>query len=312
MNDLRQFRNALGHFATGVTIVTARDPKGAPVGVTANSYNSVSLDPPLVLWSLAKSSRSIDAFQQAGMFAIHILTQEQQDLATRFASRGEDKFAGLNLGLGYGDSPLLPDCAAHFECKMTYQYEGGDHVIFVGEVMNFETSDKAPLLFHQGRFTRVHQVLDNVPLSSSDNRYTDDFFPYLLSRANVLVSYPVRCFCEQRGVSERDYATLGLLSMIGSASAEALVAKLQHTGMAPGYADIARMNDLGWISSKHDAWQLTDQGRALFIEILSRSRAIEEDLLDGFDPDELAIAKRFLRAIIEKASIGLPPLIGEV
>ena len=131
----------------------------------------------------------------------------------------------------------------------------------------------------------MHRAAGETPTDGSgDSRYTDDFIPYLLSRAHVLVSYPVRLFSEERGVTERDYATLGLLSMTGSATGATLATKLAHTGQAPDAADIAKLDARGWIEADGDAWRLTASGRALFIEILSRSRAIEQDLLEGFDP----------------------------
>ena len=154
--DSAAFRAALGRFATGVTIVTCVDAAGNRFGVTANSYNSVSLDPPLVLWSLAKNSRSLDAFQQAEAFAIHILSADQQELAMRFASRGDgDKFEGLHLSTGEGGVPLFEECAAHFECRTENRFEGGDHVIFLGRVVNFARGEHEALLFHDGRFARV-------------------------------------------------------------------------------------------------------------------------------------------------------------
>ena len=136
------FRKALGSFATGVTIVTTC-ADGERFGVTANSFNSVSLDPPLVLWSLAKSAASHAAFAAAPGFAVHILAADQQDLSNRFARKGADKFAGLSLESGRAGVPLLAGCAARFECRTTYQYEGGDHIIFVGEVIDFSDSDKS-------------------------------------------------------------------------------------------------------------------------------------------------------------------------
>lgn len=154
--DPADFRSALSRFATGVTIVTTVDEEGNRYGITANSYNSVSLDPPLVLWSLAKSSRSIRAFEKCEAFAIHILSAHQQELAMRFASRGEiDKFAGLHLRQGHGGVPLFEECAAHFECVTENRFEGGDHLIFLGRVIDFERCDNDPLIFHDGRFTRV-------------------------------------------------------------------------------------------------------------------------------------------------------------
>lgn len=311
MFDPREFRDALGRFATGVTIVTTTDADGRPVGVTANSYNSVSLDPPLVLWSLAKTARSMEAFQNAKAFAIHILGREQQDLASRFASRGEDKFAGLALTTGAGGVPVLPDCAAHFECETTYAYEGGDHVIFVGRVVSFEKRDKAPLLFHQGRFSRMETAFpDNDPLPEGSGRYTHDFLPYLLSRAHVLMSFGARSYCAEIGVSDRHYATLGLLSMVESCTARDMAHRLHHTGQAPDDALLADMADRQWIDrDAGDGWRLTAEGRTIFIAILSRSRAAEEDLLQGFSPEETEIGKAFLRKLIIKASAGLPSLI---
>ncbi|WP_379553922.1 flavin reductase family protein [Qipengyuania sp. DGS5-3] len=150
--DSRQFRDALGSFATGVTIATTTGPDDEPIGVTASSFNSVSIDPPLVLWSLAKSSLSRPAFCESGHFAVHVLSADQDDLADRFARTGEDKFGDLTWTKGELGSPVLDHYAAKFECRTQHQYDGGDHIIMVGEVVGFETRDKAPLLFHGGRY----------------------------------------------------------------------------------------------------------------------------------------------------------------
>ena len=146
------FRKALGNFATGVTIVTTNDAVGEPVGVTASSFNSVSLTPPLVLWSLAKAAHSRPAFTESGHFAIHILTVDQEQLANRFAMSGADKFRDLGWDEGQLGSPILRDHAAVFECTTRHEYDGGDHIIMVGEVVAFEARDEAPLLFHGGQY----------------------------------------------------------------------------------------------------------------------------------------------------------------
>lgn len=148
--DPRTYRDALGQFATGVTIVTTRDSDGKAVGVTANSFNSVSLDPPLVLWSLARSARSMAAFEQSGQFAVHILASDQDALSNRFASRIEDKFAGLDIG--EDGPPRIEGCSARLVCATRHLYEGGDHVIMVGEVVDYESDGKPPLLFHGGTY----------------------------------------------------------------------------------------------------------------------------------------------------------------
>ncbi|MFN4062735.1 flavin reductase family protein [Parazoarcus communis] len=152
MIDPRQFRNALGHFATGVTIVTTRDAQGEPVGVTVNSFASVSLEPPLVLWSLAKKSWSLAAFEHNPNFAIHVLASDQQSLSDRFARAGTDKFADLDTANGLGNIPLLPNCAAVFQCTVEHRYDGGDHLILVGRVQDFSTTEHPPLLFYRGRY----------------------------------------------------------------------------------------------------------------------------------------------------------------
>ncbi|QHI98773.1 flavin reductase [Xylophilus rhododendri] len=148
-----EFRTALGMFATGVTIVTARTPEGALVGLTANSFNSVSLAPPLVLWSLSHASSSMAAFLQGTHYAIHVLAAEQKDLAMQFASRGADRWAGVEFSEGTSGAPLIRGAAATFECFSRSRHVEGDHTIFVGEVEAcHHRADARPLLFHGGRF----------------------------------------------------------------------------------------------------------------------------------------------------------------
>lgn len=149
----RRFRSALGVFATGVTIVTTRDAEGRDVGLTANSFNSVSLDPPMVLWSLAKNSRSLPAFIEASHFAVHVLAANQEELSLRFATRGAEKFSGLDVERSARQVPLLKGCSARFVCRTAFRHEAGDHLIFVGEVEAFDHSDLAELLFHRGRYS---------------------------------------------------------------------------------------------------------------------------------------------------------------
>jgi flavin reductase (DIM6/NTAB) family NADH-FMN oxidoreductase RutF len=148
-----EFRSALGSFATGVTIVTALDVNRQPIGLTANSFNSVSLSPPLVLWSLSRRAGSMPAFSSGSHYAINILAAEQHTLAERFASKDVDRFAGVPFRIGAGGAPVLEGSAAVFECFNRSQYEEGDHIIFVGEVEHCERREGAsPLIFHGGRY----------------------------------------------------------------------------------------------------------------------------------------------------------------
>jgi 3-hydroxy-9,10-secoandrosta-1,3,5(10)-triene-9,17-dione monooxygenase reductase component len=153
--DLREFRNALGMFATGVTIITTRGPEGEAVGITANSFSSVSLDPPMILWSLANASRSFPAFDATRFWAVHILSADQEVLSRRFAKSGEDKFTGIDLQAGVGNLPLLTGCAARLQCRTASKFEAGDHLVFIGEVVAFDQCNLPPLIFQAGSYARL-------------------------------------------------------------------------------------------------------------------------------------------------------------
>jgi len=154
-----EFREALGMFATGVTIVTARAANGRLVGLTANSFNSVSLAPPLVLWSLARSAASMAALSTGSHYAVNILAASQKDLAERFATKDVDRWADVAFTEGLGGAPVLAGAAASFECYNRSRYDEGDHVIFVGEVERCTHNPGAsPLLFHGGRFYTEHPL----------------------------------------------------------------------------------------------------------------------------------------------------------
>jgi flavin reductase (DIM6/NTAB) family NADH-FMN oxidoreductase RutF len=154
-----EFRAALGMFATGVTIVTARASNGKLVGLTANSFNSVSLNPPLVLWSLARAAGSMAAFSTGSHYAINVLAADQQELAQRFATKGVERWTGVAYTEGLAGAPLLTGAAAVFECYNRSRYEEGDHVIFVGEVERCQhRADASPLLFHGGKFYAEHPL----------------------------------------------------------------------------------------------------------------------------------------------------------
>jgi flavin reductase (DIM6/NTAB) family NADH-FMN oxidoreductase RutF len=153
--DQREFRDALGQFATGVTVVTTCSAEGNPTGLTVNSFSSVSLDPPLILWSLDRRAGSSKMFATATHFAVNVLAHDQRVVARRFASQVGNRFAGVPLRLGLGNAPLLDGCVAWFECVRRAQHEAGDHVIFIGEVVHCAHRVGMPLLFHAGRYVDV-------------------------------------------------------------------------------------------------------------------------------------------------------------
>jgi flavin reductase (DIM6/NTAB) family NADH-FMN oxidoreductase RutF len=151
--DSIHFRNALSQFATGVTVITTRLPDGSFLGLTASSFNSVSLDPPLVLWSLAQGASSLPVFTGNSHYVINILSGKQAALAERFAMRIENRFDGVDFDLSHTGLPILRDTAAWFECHNRSRYPEGDHVIFVGEVERCDVSPQPALVFHGGKFT---------------------------------------------------------------------------------------------------------------------------------------------------------------
>jgi flavin reductase (DIM6/NTAB) family NADH-FMN oxidoreductase RutF len=152
-DTIRDFRRALGQFATGVSIVSLRGLDDEPVGITVSSFNSVSLDPPLVLFSVARDARSLPALTAAKGYVCNILSAEQEHLSNRFAKPLTDKWRAVDHAPGYADAPVIAGALAHFECAPHAQYDGGDHVIIVGRVVRFaQASDAGPLVFFRGRY----------------------------------------------------------------------------------------------------------------------------------------------------------------
>lgn len=159
--DVKEFRRALSLFPTGVAILTTVSEEGIPVGLTCNSFSSVSLDPPLVSWGLRKESRAADAFRNAGGFAINILAGSQQGLSGRFASSAiVDKFEGVAWEAGINGLPVLQDCAATFECSTFAVHDAGDHWLFLGQVRRFEHEiSHHPLVFCKGAYMLLSKAL---------------------------------------------------------------------------------------------------------------------------------------------------------
>ena len=156
--DHLEFRAALGSFATGVTVVTAPRRSGGYVGLTCNSFSSVSLTPPLILWSLSRQSASFTAFVEASHFAVSVLSADQVDLSRKFSKAADDKFCGVSFSLGAGDAPLLDGAVAHFECRNERHHDGGDHVIFIGRVLRCSRFPRSPLIFCQGQYGALHTL----------------------------------------------------------------------------------------------------------------------------------------------------------
>lgn len=154
--DSREFRDGLGCFATGITIITAKGQRDEVVGFTASSFNAVSLDPPLILFSLGRKAYSLRAFLSTDYFAVNVLREGQEELSNRFAKALGDKWAGIEFETWDAGCPILKDALAKFECKTRYTHEGGDHVIFVGEVVRMSADlEGKPLLFYRGAYRGI-------------------------------------------------------------------------------------------------------------------------------------------------------------
>ncbi|MCU0897828.1 MAG: flavin reductase family protein [Burkholderiales bacterium] len=151
--DSKEYRRALGTYPTGVTVVTTLAPEGTPVGITVNSFASLSLEPPLVLWALNVRSPKLAAFDAASRFAVNVLRDNQIDLSRRFASRQPNLFDGVEAKPGLGGVPLVSGVAAHIQCRSHERHDGGDHIIFVGRVERFDfVANTRPLVFAAGRY----------------------------------------------------------------------------------------------------------------------------------------------------------------
>lgn len=297
--DTSAFRKALGAFATGVTIVTTRGAGGEDVGLTANSFSSVSLDPPLVLWSLARKSGSFDTFAVAEHWAVHVLSAGQEALSSRFSARSMDRFAGLEVARSADGAPLIAGCSAVFQCRTTFRYDGGDHVIFVGEVQCFDHYDRPPLVFHAGAYAVAAQLAEASPELHAD-------LSYLLMRAFYLIRGPVNSRAAAHGLSLEQYYILSAL-MGGDCSFSDTCALLAHTGVQVSEDFVDKLAAIGFVDASQApaALRLTPAGRALMVELVSVGKARELEVAARLPEQEKRLLARLL------AALGASPLDGE-
>ena len=153
--DQRELRNAFGCFATGITVVSTKDRTGTPIGITANSFSSLSLDPPLVLFCVDSSINSFEAFESCRHFCVNILRDSQQDLSDNFARSSPDKWDGVEYAHGENGCPVFEDTLAILECTKHGMYEGGDHLIVVGRVTRITYDDGLPLIYYKGAYATL-------------------------------------------------------------------------------------------------------------------------------------------------------------
>jgi len=307
--DPKEFRSALGTFTTGVTIITTSAPDGTPVGLTANSFNSVSLDPPLVLWSLAKTSRNLEAFETSDHWAVHILSADQENLSNRFAKSAEDKFAGVDYEVGNGNVPLLKDCCTRIQCRTSFMYEGGDHIIFVGQVLAFDHQPVPPLVFQGGKYavaTRKSAALSMTKSGNDiDSSFSEDFIGYLLARAHFQFYSQIRQHALNHGLSDTEYFFLSVLSVKDGRDLEHLNSSFSYTGFEATEAIIQGLSDKGFIRVESGCCFMTEAGRESTLRIIAAAKALEADVLDRFGYWETVSLKNLLKQLITQTDPGL-------
>jgi flavin reductase (DIM6/NTAB) family NADH-FMN oxidoreductase RutF/DNA-binding MarR family transcriptional regulator len=301
--DPAAFRNALGQFPTGVAVVTATHD-GYPIGMTANSFSSVSLAPPLVSWSVAKSSPNHDPFVATEAFAVHFLGADHRDLALRFGSRGADKFAGLTHASGETGAPLIEGLAPIFECRAWARYPGGDHTILVGEVVRMVERNHEPLLFHSGQLRRIDALRRAPPLSSDS--FARNYLAYLLARASFNVSNEFHARLGEWKLSVPEWRVLACLMdveglSVGELAAMALMKQPRLTKV------LDRMERDGLLQRRATAGDrrrvtlhLTAEGRARAAPVLAAAKAHEAELLKQFTDAERATIKHALDLLIDR------------
>lgn len=315
--DPKEFRLALSTFTTGVTIITTRTESGDPIGITANSFNSVSLDPPMVLWSLDKAALSLPAFMENTHWNVHILSTKQEALSGRFASRGEDKFRGLELDQGINDIPLMQDCTARFSCKTAFTYEGGDHVIFVGEVVNFDRTELPPLAFQSGQYAlAARKPREGVQLSASppppECSYTEDLLGYLAGRAHFQLVSALKNTLDSQQLDERLFFILSVLSIQEHLTLEEINRYVDYTGTAVSLVEMQNLEERRYISSTPcegvNQYRLTATGREVSLKQIAVAKAVEEKVIKQLGAGDAEALKILFKRLIKVTDPGLPDL----
>lgn len=296
-------RQALGQFPTGVTIVTATHD-GHPVGMTANSFSSVSLDPPLVLWSVAASSPSHDAFVAAGGFAIHFLGADHGELAMRFGKSGADKFADIAHVPGVTGAPLLQALAPVFECRTWARYPGGDHTILVGEVVRLVPRDHDPLLFHSGKLRGIDGAPHRAPPLASHS-FARNYLAYLLARASFIVSSGFHAALKNWDLTVPEWRVLACLMDVEGLSVGELAAMalMKQPGLTKVLDRMARDGLLTRRGTSDDRRRvtihLTARGRARVKPVQIAAMRHEAEMLNRFSDDQRATIKYALDLLID-------------
>ncbi|MBB5720794.1 flavin reductase (DIM6/NTAB) family NADH-FMN oxidoreductase RutF/DNA-binding MarR family transcriptional regulator [Loktanella ponticola] len=301
--DPKAFRRALGNFATGVTIITAVGENGEKVGVTASSFNSLSMDPPLVLWSSMKTARSCEIFETATHFAVNILASDQMDMSNHFARQQEDKFAGMDWQEGIGGAPLFPNCAGRFQCETYDKLDGGDHWIFVGKVVAFDDFGRSPLCFHQGSYamTFSHPGATKKPTENAGKPAhagrmgNHKFFLMLQAVQGYQDRYQPKLQTLDLNLIEA--RALLVLAASDAMTADELLAPL-NSPMVEVKAALANLTGRDMIAKNGDKYILTDAGASKADQCWALADAHAEEAFSEFSQDQMDTFTTILRKLV--------------
>ncbi len=308
----RGFRRALAQYATGVAVITA-EAAGRQAFVTVNSFASVSLDPPLVLWSLRRESTSLTVFEAAGHFAVNVLSAGQVGLAGRFAKSSPEGERVEGLVAGAGGAPLLPDVAAVFECRRTVVHPGGDHLILIGEVERFRCYDRAGLSFAQGRYALAVDLPGggrDTAANPAAPALPDHLLAPLLLRAYAVLSAEFDRQREALGLDlDQGKALIWLAAQAGAAPAS--VAQATLLGVSAAEDAVAALLGKGLVAMTAAADKglpgavaITSAGQDLVTTLLGRAEAYERARLSGLDADAVRALRRVLEGLADAAPSG--------
>lgn len=302
--DPRSFRKCLGQFGTGVTVI-ATDHDGQLAGTTVGSFSSLSLDPPLVLWSIAKSARSAAIFQNAVCFTINVLAEDQIHISQHFSSSSDKKFASIQSIKGHNGCPVLPGIVALFECRREATLEGGDHWIIIGKVQRFVRHSGKPLLFVQSKYAvhQIHPLLESssaAPVTSpNEHGATAELSSLILNAARLrLGGFEIHRRAE--GLNHLQTRVLfGLLSNAGQ-TADDLAQEIFATPIDSADA-IAELVERGLLyQDSKEKVSLTETGREKCEAIRVRNDRYEAECLAGFGEGQVRTVRDFLKAFVRK------------
>lgn len=308
-SDGRAFRRCLGQFATGVTVMTAKDGEQL-AGLSVNSFAALSLDPPLILWSVRRESGSWPIFRQAGHFAVNVLSCDQVELSNRFATAGGDKFSQTPWMPGYRGAPLLAGAIAHLECDLVQVHEGGDHYVLVGKVQRYARFAGEPLLFAQGRYAVLdeHPGSADGPAASRPSCPTDAAEGSLMRLLHYTSHQMSTWFDEHR---EAEGLTVAQFRIYGWLRTQARTLEelkgLAYLGGRDADDTVANLLERGHVEADGSGTlHLTVRGRERADASARRVSAFESDLFRDLSAEELAATRRVLGSLLQRASTHEP------